>query len=364
MPAWEPVQPSERYRALDLLRGFALFGVLLVNLLYFFRISLFAHILHIHSHNEGWINHTVDVLAAELLEFKAFDLFSLTFGIGVALQAERAHSRNINGPIFLVRRFLILLAFGVVHMVLISNVDILCLYAVCGLVLIPLLRLPATALAVLGLAAVYFPPVLHGGPLFPPEAALRAHAAEATRTYSQGSFSGILIFRWHETRELIVPLLLATAQKTLGMMMLGAALWRWGVVRDPQRYRRLLWMVCLASGAAAIVTRSDVPLAFAYGAALLAWTSLSMTPVVAAGRMALSNYLAQSILFALLFYGYGLGLFGKLGSATAAAIGIAVYAGQLAFSVWWLNRYRFGPFEWLWRSLTYGRRQPMSSNGL
>src|SRR5690349_3203782 len=92
--SWKPVQVSERYTTLDLLRGFALFGVLIVNLLYFFRVSLFAHIGRFHM-DGGWANHAVDFLVAGLLEFKAFDLFSLTFGIGVAIQAERAKLRGV-----------------------------------------------------------------------------------------------------------------------------------------------------------------------------------------------------------------------------------------------------------------------------
>ena len=75
--------------------------------------------------------------------------------------------------------------------------------------------------------------------------------------------------------------------------------------------------------------------------------------------MALTNYLTQSLVFALLFYGYGFRLFGRLDPKTTAAFGVAFYGGQLWFSVWWLKHYCFGPFEWLWRSMTYGRRQPM-----
>jgi uncharacterized protein len=82
--------------------------------------------------------------------------------------------------------------------------------------------------------------------------------------------------------------------------------------------------------------------------------------------MALTNYLAQSVLFSLVFYRYGyrygglgLGLFGRLGSAETALLGVGVYIAQVAWSAWWLGRYRFGPLEWAWRSLTYGARQPM-----
>ena len=142
---WQPVAAAERYSSLDLVRGFALFGVLLINLLYFFRVSLFSHILQFHSHG-GWANRAVDLLAAEFIEFKAINLFSLTFGIGVAIQWERAKLRGGRAEVFLIRRFLILLAVGACHMVLVSNVDILMLYSLCGLLMIPALRLPAAGL--------------------------------------------------------------------------------------------------------------------------------------------------------------------------------------------------------------------------
>jgi len=79
----------------------------------------------------------------------------------------------------------------------------------------------------------------------------------------------------------------------------------------------------------------------------------------AAGQMALTNYLTQSIVLSIVFYGYGLGLSGRLGSTNAVLIGIALYVMQLGCSVWWLRRYQFGPMEWLWRAFTYGRRQPI-----
>jgi uncharacterized protein len=91
----------------------------------------------------------------------------------------------------------------------------------------------------------------------------------------------------------------------------------------------------------------------ASGKALLGWAA----PL---GRMAFTNYLAQSLIFGWIFYGYGLGLFGSIGAAQALAIGLAVYLAQVFFSVWWLGRYRYGPVEWLWRTLMYGTLQPMS----
>jgi uncharacterized protein len=79
------------------------------------------------------------------------------------------------------------------------------------------------------------------------------------------------------------------------------------------------------------------------------------------GADGFTNYIAQSLIFGFVFYGYGLGLFGQLRASVALALGIAVYMAQVVFSRWWLNRYRFGPLEWLWRSLMYGHPQPMKA---
>jgi uncharacterized protein len=165
-------------------------------------------------------------------------------------------------------------------------------------------------------------------------------------------------------------------------MCWGAAAWRAGLLRRPKDHRRLLWIVLLAGtaigGCASLATAlaqsagrpspvpgnladlvAILPLAFAYAAAVLLWVTPSMAaPFAALGRMALTNYLAQSIVLTFVFYGYGLALFARVGPAAAFALACALYAVQTEISVLWLRHYRFGPVEWLWRSLTYGARQP------
>lgn len=371
--------------SLDVLRGLALFGVLLVNLLTFFRVSLFQHISTFHSHQD-WANRATDVLMAGLLESKAFDLFSFLFGAGVAVQAERAAGRAIGAGRFFVRRFLLLLGIGLFHMLLISNVDILVLYAVCGLLLIPTLPLTPRTLGVLSVCAIALPYVTPISLPFPSFEIVRAHAERATQIYREGTFFEILAFRAQETVKFIAPLLVGVFPKTLGLMLLGMAAWRWGVLRDPWFYRRLLWAVLLIGGiiggvltsmrvitdstgvrfglpSALFDLGSHMPLALAYAAGLLLWLgdrppSRLTAPLAAAGQMALTNYLTQSLVLGFIFYGYGLGLIGQLGPAIAALIGMALYLGQLSISRRWLRTWRFGPVEWLWRSLTYRQRQP------
>jgi uncharacterized protein len=169
-------------------------------------------------------------------------------------------------------------------------------------------------------------------------------------------------------------------------MYCGVAAWRSGILRAPERHRGKL-VAGLAVGAAigGAITANDVwaassgnapwpalqnthldasiLVATAYVCGLLLWLNprrISLLPGFAAiGRMALTNYLLQSIVLGCIFYGYGFGLLGRIGSAVAASIGMAIYSAQVQLSRLWLRYFRFGPFEWLWRSLAYGRRQPM-----
>ena len=109
---------------------------------------------------------------------------------------------------------------------------------------------------------------------------------------------------------------------------------------------------------------SAVTLAFGYGASALKLAGHPrIGPMLSAfapiGRMAFTTYISQSLIFGFVFFGYGLGYFGKLGATSAITFGIMVYVFQVLFSMWWLGRYRYGPLEWLWRTLMYGKRQPM-----
>jgi len=381
---WQPVINSERYTDLDILRGVALLGVLLVNLLSDFRIPLAEHLLVFHTQPDP-ADRITDLAAAGLLEFKAMTIFSLIFGVGSSIFAERAATRGVNPLRFLARRYLVLLALGLCHLLLTWNGDILTLYAVCGLLLLPCLRLNPTSLALVGLAGIAANFVIPWDFLWPGDAMLHQLAGEAHSVYAKGAWGGILAFHAKETQHLILPLLAASLPKTWGLMALGAAIWRSGVFQDPKRHLDTLWAVVLLGGSlgawATVQTvsaastghpspypsrmleaASYIPLALALGAALLLALQLPLVRRVAsifqaAGQMALTNYLMQSILLSFVFY--GLGLVGKLGSAAAVGVGLLLYAVQLLLSALWLRRYRFGPVEWLWRSLTYGRRQPM-----
>jgi uncharacterized protein len=210
----------------------------------------------------------------------------------------------------------------------------------------------------------------------------------ALHIYAGGSYADIVRFRLQETPRLMLPIYGILLPRTVGLFLLGMLAHRRGVFRRPAEHRRLLRFVVaggvvvasLGTSLRALDTLgilalgrmrnpatalSLVPLALAYIAALLLYACREpasdrlawLSPV---GRMALSNYLTQSLVLGFVFYSYGLGLFGRLTSAEALPIGLVLFAAQIVVSALWLRHFRFGPAEWLWRALTYGQRPPMS----
>ena len=351
-----PVAAAERCAPIDIIRGLALLGVLLVNLETIFRVPLLEVILGRRAEPTVGADHIVGLLVAHALEFKAITIFAFLFGTGVAIQAERITSRGISPQGFLARRFGWLFLFGLAHLFLVWNGDILALYAVCGFLLLPALGLRWPTLVVIGAAAMALPRI---GPTLPSGGAATFLIAQAREVYATGGFVAILEFRWHETWLMIVPLLIAILSRTVGLMYWGMATWRSGILREPKSHRNKL-LAALAFGVIFGVadTSFPAPLALAFVAGLLLWLkpqrAAALPGLAATGRMALTNYLLQSIILGFIFYGYGLGLFGRIGSAAAAAIGIVIYVVQVQLSRFWLSRFQFGPFEWVWRSLAYG----------
>jgi uncharacterized protein len=380
-----PIGSAERIDAIDVLRGIALLGVVAMNVVTEFRVSFFDRFLFPKPALSP-IDGTVEAILMLFVDLKALALFSLLFGVGLAIQFERL-ARSERRAVLLVRRLAALLAFGLIHLCLIWNGDILTQYALAGFIVLPLLYGPrwlliAAALTSFGvyLAMQAFPPP----GLWPGTAALARDAAEAHRIYPTGGFLEVLAFRLHEI-PLIAVLHLYIFPRTIGLFLLGALVWRTGVLRNPPRH--LLFSItgaCIGLGAALVLAHAGrvipagrigalaeplgiILLALGYGAGIIGLANLDIgkrllgwaAPV---GRMAFTNYLAQSVILGWIFYGYGLGLFGKLGVTSALAIAVTVYIAQVFFSAWWLARYRYGPVEWLWRTLMYGAAQPMRSS--
>jgi uncharacterized protein len=401
-----PITSSERIEVVDILRGFALFGILLVNMALF---------------KAPWMPglppattsvSAIDQLAAWAIDLfatgKFFTLFSFLFGFGFAMQMLRAQERGAPFVARFTRRLLVLLAIGLTHALLIWYGDILVSYALLGFVLILFrnrspraLLIWAAALLILATLLIGATTALNEMSQSIPEARAQIAQVEAEMLaqsreehardiaiYGGGSYFAIVAERAQDYQAALFGLLFMFAP-ILAMFLLGLYAGKRRILHDVEAHLALLrrvrfWGLLLGFTFSALAVLAQARLSM-FGALLaeilhfsLVGPVLSMgyaativllardarwrarlAPLGAAGRMALTNYLMQSLICTTIFYGYGLGLYGQVGAAIGIALAVVIYALQIPFSAWWLARFRFGPAEWLWRSLTYGRRQPM-----
>jgi len=403
--ALAPLPSEQRIEVVDALRGFALLGILLVNMAFFagpWEAILVETPLWPAAHDRAatWL---IGFLATS----KFYSLFSFLFGFGIYVQMERAAQRQARFGTFYVRRLLILLVVGAAHATLVWSGDILMLYAILGLVLWWFRRRkPKTLLvwaALLLLLPVLFMAACTGLlalAKFDPTAAAQVEAARAAQqqdveqalrvslaAYRDGSFGDILRQRLVDLRGCAF-FLAFMAPSVLGMFLLGLLAGQRGYLSNAGEHLRffrrvviwglvlgvignlvyatgltttsLLWPTpaLLATFAGGAVGAPALCLFYAAALILLwqrpAWQR-RLRPLTAVGRMSLTNYLLQSIVCTTIFYSYGLGLFGRVGPATGVALAVLIYLAQIALSHWWVRHYRFGPMEWLWRSLAYMR---------
>ena len=252
-----PTGPSERIDAIDVLRGLALLGVVAINVVTIFRVSIFQQFLFPKPPASS-IDSAIETILTLAVELKAFALFSLLFGAGLAIQFERLANSERRTSL-LVRRLVVLLAFGLIHLCLIWNGDILTEYALAGFIVLPFLFGPRWLLAVAALASLglylamqVFPPP----GLWPGTAAMSQDVAEAHRIYATGGFLDVLAFRLREI-PLIAPLHAYIFPRTIGLFLLGAFAWRTGILRNPPRH--LLFSIaaaCIGLGAALILSHA------------------------------------------------------------------------------------------------------------
>ncbi|MXW18890.1 MAG: DUF418 domain-containing protein [Gemmatimonadetes bacterium] len=386
-----------------MLRGFAVLGILIVNIQGFARVaSAFLNPTsgRVLAGADLWTWGAIYLFA----DTKFISIFSLLFGAGIALMSERMEQRGVSGASIHCRRNAWLLAFGLVHAYLIWHGDILVTYAVCGFLLYPLRNLePRKLLWIGGCSMAFVIPLwsLLGFSMpYWPEAERAALMADWAPT-ADALDAEIAAFRGDWTGQLRARAPIALSLQTSaflglllwragGMMLVGMAMYRLGVLaaaRPTAFYRRLV-VVGLAAGLplAAAGTAYKIHVDFALDRAMfqgslfnyvgsvgvfLAYLGLVMLMVkggrlprlqrrlAATGRMALTNYITQSLICSLVFHGHGLELFERVGGPGQVAIVAGIWMLQLAWSPWWLARFRFGPLEWLWRSLTYMKRQPM-----
>ena len=393
-----PVKSSERYIILDIIRGIALFGICLANYpefsLYTFQKEAVAQ-----SMPTAGIDHLLRYFHYLLIDGKFYTLFSLLFGIGFSIIIYNNAQRDQNGfPVFY-RRMFILALIGFLHLMFLWSGDILLLYALLGL-LLPLFRnVSDKKLLITSAILIFFPVVVEVLKVTldfnPSDPVIRA-----TQYFNEQngitddnfpiwlrdgkSYSDVLKFTvsgaFIRCQEFIDG---NRIFKVLGLFLFGLYIGRHRIyarlddycdVLKKIRYYGFLWgfpASCLFAwnevnhhptgliASALIYAISVIPLSFAYASTLCLWymnhRERRVFRIMAApGRMALSNYIGQSAIGMILFYGIGFQL-AVMGLVYTELIAIGVFVFQILFSLMWLRYFQFGPMEWIWRMLTYGK---------
>lgn len=401
-----PIAPSERIAAMDVVRGFALFGILLMNIEGMVG-PLNGAMTGLDPALQG-ADRTADALIYILVQGKFYALFSLLFGMGFAVMMQRAEAAGTDFGAVYVRRTLVLLGIGLVHMLLVWSGDILTSYALIAMLLLwwfrrtPTAQLPwwgiglglVPVLALLGFGLLgslaQLEPTIAAefNKALAVEAAAFASATEAQRqAFGGADYFAAVAQRLHDML-MIFGYMLLMGWQILGLFVLGSWFVRSGAIANPHAFPRLfarLRWIALPVGLALMLLsfrlaptndpgRLDIVVGVAGGLAVigsllmclgyLAWIvrglqspawARCLAVLAPAGRMALTNYLVQSLAMTLVFYGYGLGFFEQLPRAWQVPFVIVFFALQVAASRWWLVRFRYGPVEWLWRAGTYLR---------
>ena len=396
----QPYAAQKRIEAIDMLRGFTIFGILLVNMPLYGWPS-WGPMRAIRAQQAyGPINDAASWFLWLFAEDKFYPLLSFLFGLGFSIQLARLASPSAHFLSIYIRRLLVLLLIGLVHGLLVWPGDILVTYALMGFLLLLFRKCGQTATLTFAIVFLLLPIVLFpiGSDL---HGRLFSHIVgsdidykdlwnEALRVFSSGTYQEITLERTRAMSwNLCGPI---SMLQILGLFLFGLYAGQRGWFQNLQRHLPFLrkarsWAFALALvgmlvragafhlssvmgplfagfGEEVLDTTGNLALSFFYASAIVllahrpVWKS-RLAPLAAVGRTALSNYLLQSIICTTIFYSYGLQLFGKVGPAAGLALSIAIYLIQLPLSVWWLGHFRSGPMEWVWRSLTYATPQPM-----
>jgi len=391
-----PTDPQARLRSVDAVRGFALFGVLLVNM---YNFGAYA------PEWTGSVDRAFSTLMHSVFETKSLRLFSLLFGFGFALQLDRVMSQTAGSMWFYFRRLLILFVFGMVHALFFDG-DILMEYAALGLILVAFRNVHQPMLLVLAcilLAAFPVGNLLHtpsdydldiqsedamplaelrvdhpylGSPMdvfqenanaIPPRIWSNLHGPESSLAIFSMFLLGLYVGRARILREITLHLPLIRKVFGWGIGIGGvSALIEWWL---KQTFGYAVFSENMASNGITffgdmLFTYGSTALALGYGAGIVLLVQKPerqtvLRPLQNLGRMALTVYLSSTAMFTTLFYGYGFGQLFLLGPVATTFCAALFFVILLIFCNWWLGRFRFGPAEWLWRSLTYMKPQPL-----
>ena len=365
-----PISEGARITALDLIRGVAVLGILLMNAVSF-AFDEAAYFNLNAAGSETWLDWTVGIFGEIFIDQKFMGMFSLLFGAGMFIFIDRAAQRGARGALLSLWRNALLFAIGLAHFQLWYG-DVLMIYAVAAFILLAIRKLPDRALMAIGVAIFMLSVV--------------SDLYAQTLVNAGAPLGGIWSTTEAEHERVMMLSWAAYIVRGIGMVLLGAGLYRTGFMSGdkPASAYRMTALIGLGAGlslaaAGALITwlgdysrdvaligqvpnnLGAIPASLGYVALLIMWNAGTdnwlKRRLRAVGRMALTNYLTQSIL-GVLALTVLLADFPLTRSAVLIFI-LAVWALQLWWSQAWLNRFRFGPAEWVWRVATYRRGQPL-----
>ncbi|RBW71160.1 DUF418 domain-containing protein [Bacillus taeanensis] len=377
------------------MRGFAILGIFFVNMLAF-------HSPFLYLNPQSWWKSSPDYYAYIFIDIFAqssfYTLFSFLFGFGMIIFKERAVKRGFSFVRLFMKRLLSLLIFGVIHAFFIWHGDILITYALFGFILLLFHKAKSRTLLIWTSALLLIPSLLIGGMLFmasilsPTEWSTLVENQEMIKrslhVYSSGTYLDITRQRFIDWtyvngNENIVFIFLSL----FPMFLLGAYTAKKKWLSHVELHKRAFMtgaflsfiagfafkIIPLFSDNAGLLYLQDAlggPFVAIFYICMMALASLHkvlkpiMIPFSLVGRLSLSHYLFQSVIGTLLFYSYGLGLYGKTGAFTGTIMVVVIFSFQVIISKMWLKRYRFGPIEWIWKIATYGKKTELLKKGV
>ncbi len=402
-----PVTQAERITSIDVLRGVAVLGILVMNIQSFSMVG--AAYLNPTAYGDlSGANFAVWLSSHILADRKFMTIFSLLFGAGIMLMASRQEEGDGRARGVHYRRMTVLLLIGVLHGYLLWYGDILHCYAMCGMIVFLFRRKKPRTLIKLGVLSIALPSALamlfhYSIPYWPPE-----NVEEVSKFWNpstETTAKELAVYRGGWIGQLPARATMAVFFQTFiflienawragGLMLVGMGLFKldfFSAKRSTAAYAKTVAiavvvgvpLICLgvyrnfAAGwafersfylGAQFNYWGSLPVALGWVGLVMLLCKLEIVPVVtrglaAVGRMAFTNYLLQTVICTTLFYGHGFGLFGQLPRTQQILVVVAVWAVLIALSNVWLRVYRFGPAEWMWRSLSYWKPQPMRRAG-
>jgi uncharacterized protein len=395
------VLQTDRIVSIDLLRGLAVLGILIMNIQHF-SMPTAAYINPSAYGDLTGLNKWVWIISHILASGKFMSIFSMLFGAGILLFTQRAELKGLNSAVLHYRRMGWLLLFGLMHAYLLWTGDILVSYSLCGMLVFLFRNKPPTTLIRIAFAFFLVPMLLDclfawSIPYWPEQA-----VSSTMESWSPGAEiieHHLDVYRsgWLEQMELRVPgaIFMQTGYffmrpfwRVIALMLLGMALFKWEVLSCGRSSRFYLRMALIGLVAGYMLSGTGVYLNFkdqwtmefsmflgaqfnyvgSVGVAL-GYTALVMLlskstgyagikrMFSAVGRMAFTNYILMTLICTFLFYGHGLGLYGSVERKLQVIIVLAIWIPIMTISPFWLRRFRFGPLERIWRGLTYGSWQ-------